>query len=130
MQKRIQNQSSLRVILSSVVGLMMCTSAMAASGGDNTKVNQRDQASDELTADQQKFNKNDTEITRLIRRDLMKDDKLSTYAHNVKIITVDNTVTLKGPVRSKIEVDRILHYARAVAGDTNVINEMSVVSKN
>src|ERR1035437_3832817 len=116
-------------ILGSVFSLaILCsTSSFANTGDDNSKVNQRDSSQDELTADQQKSNKGDTEITRLIRRELMKDSDLSTYGHNVKIITADGTVTLKGPVRSRSEENRILKCARSVAGVSNVINEMAIV---
>ena len=70
---------------------------------DNTKVNQRDRNKAEPTADQQKENQPDREIARKIRRSLAQDKTLSTYAHNVEIITQDGMVTLKGPVRSDEE---------------------------
>src|SRR5678815_3756836 len=63
---------------------------------DNTKVNARDNADTSPTADQQKENKSDREITRRIRESLVKDESLSTYAHNIKIVTRDGHVTLKG----------------------------------
>ena len=116
-------------ILGSALSLaLLCSTSFANTGDDNSKVNQRDRSQDELTSDQQKSNKSDSEITRLIRRDLMKDSNLSTYAHNVKIITADGSVTLKGPVRSRSEANRILKCARSVAGASNVINEMAIVA--
>ena len=54
---------------------------------DNTKVNQRDKDKSSPTADQQKVNPSDREITRSIRASIHKDKSLSTYAHNVKIIS-------------------------------------------
>jgi osmotically-inducible protein OsmY len=55
------------------------------------------------------------------------DDKsLSTYAHNIKIITQDGKVTLKGPVRSEDEKSNIGAKAAAVAGDGNVTNQIDV----
>ena len=63
---------------------------------DNTKVNQRDRNKAEPTADQQKENQPDREIARKIRRSIVQDKTLSTYAHNVKIIAQDGMVTLKG----------------------------------
>lgn len=103
--------------------------ASAQSTTDNTKINERDTVASEMTADQQKSNESDMDITKRIRQDLMKDKKLSTYAHNVKIITMNGKVTLKGPVRSKNEVDTIMKSARATAGNANIINEMTVVPK-
>jgi len=66
----------------------------------------------------------DREITRRIRRSLVKDESLSTYAHNVKIITRDGQVTLKGPVRSVDEKRAIETKATEVAGENKVTNEL------
>jgi osmotically-inducible protein OsmY len=94
---------------------------------DNTAVNKRDQNPGEATADQQKMNAADREITAKIRRSIMADKALSTYAHNVKIISQDGTVTLKGPVRSDDEVKAIVSMATDVTGSVDkVINQMSV----
>src|SRR6185295_1225435 len=68
---------------------------------DNTKVNTRDRKPTAVTADQQKNNKTDLETTRQIRKALVADKSLSTYAHNVKVVTQNGKVTLKGPVRSE-----------------------------
>src|SRR5580704_12645827 len=67
---------------------------------DNTKVNQQDRAQGAATADQQNNNRGDRDLTQQIRKSVIADKSLSTYAHNVKIITQNGTVTLKGPVRS------------------------------
>jgi hyperosmotically inducible protein len=94
---------------------------------DNTKTNQRDRDRSAPTADQQKVNPSDREITRNIRASVHKDKSLSTYAHNVKIITQGGKVTLKGPVRSDAEKANIAAKAIAVAGDGNVDNQLDVV---
>ncbi len=70
---------------------------------DNTKVNKRDRNSAEHTADQAKNNLSDREVMRQIRRNVVKDKSLSTYGHNVKIISQHGKVTLKGPVNSEDE---------------------------
>lgn len=70
---------------------------------DNTKVNKRDRATPERTADQAKETTSDREIMRKIRRAVVADKSLSTYAHNVKIISEHSKVTLKGPVHSAEE---------------------------
>ena len=87
---------------------------------------ERDRSADAVTADQQANNKSDVEITRRIRQDLIADKDLSTYAHNVKIITVAGSVTLKGPVRSGKEESEVLKCAKAIAGETKVTNQMQV----
>ena len=69
----------------------------------------------------------DRDTTAKIRRSIMADKSLSTYAHNVKIISQDGTVTLKGPVRSDDEVTSIVSKATDVTGSADkVINQMSV----
>src|SRR5262245_25691187 len=70
---------------------------------DNTKVNKRDRAQSEPTADQGKNNGSDLDIMQKIRRSVGSDKSLSSYAHNVKIIAQNGKVTLKGPVRSEEE---------------------------
>lgn len=75
----------------------------------------RDKASP--TADQQKDNRSDREITQQIRRSLVKDKSLSTYGHNVKIITQNGLVTLRDPVRSDEEKRTIEAKAAEVAGE-------------
>ena len=98
---------------------------------DNTKTNKRDRASGAPTADQQKENASDREITRKIRSALMDDKTLSSYAHNVKVITQDGKVTLKGPVRTEDEKNTVEAKAIEVAGTGHVINQLSIApSKN
>ena len=94
---------------------------------DNSKTNQRDNPQTSPTADQQKMNPADRDITKKIRMAIHKDTTLSTYAHNVKIIAQDGKVTLKGPVRSEDEKSNIAAKATAVAGDGNVDNQLDVV---
>ena len=90
---------------------------------DNTKQN-KDQTSP--TADQQKMNPADRAITQKIRKAIHEDTSLSTYAHNVKIITQDGKVTLRGPVRSEDEKSNIEAKAVTVAGQGNVTNQLEV----
>ena len=93
---------------------------------DNTKTNKRDREQNAPTADQQKMNPSDREITKKIRMAIHEDKVLSTYAHNIKIITQDGKVTLKGPVRSEEEKNNVGAKAAAVAGDGNVTNQIDV----
>jgi osmotically-inducible protein OsmY len=93
---------------------------------DNTKTNERDRAKDSPTAEQQKENRSDLDITRDIRRSITSDKALSTYAHNVKIITQNGNVTLKGPVRSTDEKAAVEAKANEVAGATHVKSELEI----
>jgi hyperosmotically inducible protein len=79
-----------------------------------------------VTADQQKDNTGDRDVTRKIRQSLIRDKTLSSYAHNVKVIAQDGQVTLKGPVRSDDERRIVEAKATEVAGVGHVTNEMSI----
>jgi hyperosmotically inducible protein len=94
---------------------------------DNTKINQRDRNPDEATADKQKMNPEDRALSAKIRKVIVADKSLSTYAHNVKIISQNGTVTLKGPVHSDDEMKSIVAKATDVAGSPDkVVNQLSV----
>ena len=97
---------------------------------DNTKVNERDRSQNEPTADQQKDNRSDRDITQQIRQSIMKDKSLSNYAHNVKIITENGQVTLKGPVRSEDEKKTVEAKATEVAGENKVTSQLDIKPKN
>jgi hyperosmotically inducible periplasmic protein len=90
---------------------------------DNSKANQNTNAP---AADQQKMNPADRDLTKKIRMALHNDQSLSMYAHNIKIISQDGKVTLRGPVRSEEEKAAIEAKAVAVAGDGNVSNHLHV----
>jgi osmotically-inducible protein OsmY len=100
-----------------------------ATSPDNTKMNAQDRDKASPTADQQKDNRSDREITQQIRQSLMKDKSLSTYGHNVKIITQNGQVTLKGPVRSDDEKKAIEAKATEVAGENKVTSELNIKSQ-
>ena len=106
--------------------LIPVLSAGAQTPADNTKVNKQDRAKGAATADQQKENSSDRDITQKIRRALVDDKTLSTYAHNVKVITQDGRVTLKGPVETADEKKTVEAKASEVAGDGNVTNQISI----
>jgi hyperosmotically inducible protein len=97
---------------------------------DNTKVNQQDRSKTQPTADQAKNTVNDRDIMQKIRKAVMDDKTLSTYAHNVKIISQHGKVTLKGPVRSEEEKATINRLATGVAGEGNVTDQITVKPEN
>ena len=102
------------------------TPAEKQTPADNTKVNKRDRAEGATTADQQKENATDRELTQKVRRALMDDKSLSTYAHNVKIVAQNGQVTLKGPVRTDDEKMSVEAKATEVAGAGRVTNEITI----
>lgn len=118
----------------------MLTLCLAAAGSavnltaqqtqpDNTKVNKRDRSAGAPTADQGKNNSGDLDLMKKIRKSLVDDKSLSTYAHNVKVIAQDGKVTLKGVVRSEDEKHAVEQKAADVAGAGNVTNELTVKAK-
>jgi len=123
-----QNRFSrtVRTIVLTGASLLIAIAVNAQTAPDNTKVNTRDRAKGAVTADQQKENAGDRELTRKIRQSLVKDKTLSTYAHNVKVIAQGGQVTLKGPVRSDEEKQSVEAKATEVAGSGHVTNQMSV----
>ena len=95
---------------------------------DNTAVNARDNKA--LTADEQSYGSDrDVEITRKIRQEIVDHKELSTYAHNVKIVTLSGKVFLRGPVNTAEEKAQIKAYADKIAGAQNVTDELEVVKK-
>jgi len=93
------------------------TSASAVQP-DNTGKNVRDRSDASLTPGDQSGNESDREITRRIRRALTSNDQLSTDAKNIKVITVDGKVTLRGPVNSAEEQKTIESLAKQNGGTT------------
>jgi hyperosmotically inducible protein len=119
-----------------VPALLLCTSWAtpvralpqdASTQPDNTKTNKRDRNPGAVTADQQKMNREDRELTKKIRQALVADKSLSTYAHNVKVVSQNGTVTLKGPVHSDAEKATIESKAAEIAGGADKVkSEISV----
>jgi hyperosmotically inducible periplasmic protein len=93
---------------------------------DNTGSNKCDRATGAPTADQQSNDKADLERSQQIRRAITSDKTLSTYAHNIKVITKNGKVTLRGPVRDEAEKAAVEAKATSIAGAANVVSEVTV----
>ena len=93
---------------------------------DNTKSNKQDPSNMNQTADNQLNNSTDMDITRRIRRSVTDDKNLSTYGHNVKIVSANGTVTLNGVVQTDGEKAEIGMKAASVVGNDHVVNEIKV----
>jgi hyperosmotically inducible protein len=96
--------------------------ALAASTEEKSKGSEKTPP----TASDQSENEVDRKITQQIRRAVTKDDSLSTSAHNVKIITQDGKVTLRGTVKSDSEKQKIGEMAKKASGVKNVDNLLTV----
>jgi hyperosmotically inducible protein len=95
---------------------------------DNTKSNREDPSNLNQAAEKQPNNTTDMDVTQRIRRSVTADKSLSTYAHNVKIVTANGNVTLNGVVRSDEEKAEIGLKAASVVGKDHVVNELKVAS--
>jgi len=93
---------------------------------DNTGKNVRDRNGDTQTSFDQSASGPDLELTQQIRRAIEADHGLSMLAHNVKIVTVDGVVTLRGPVQSETEKTQVGAKAQQVAGVKAVHNELEI----
>ena len=125
------NAAALLLISSFWAGTVFSQTADAPPKTDNSAVNKRDDKTGAATADQQKMNAEDRNLTAKIRRSVVADKSLSVYAHNIKIISRDGIVTLKGPVRSEDEVKSIVAKAIGITNSSEkVVNQMSVEQKS
>ena len=97
-----------------------------APDAENTGVNVRDRGDATVTPEDQGGKAGDREITAAVRRAIVKDDSLSLNAHNVKIITRDGLVTLRGPVKSAAERTKIAHLAEKTAGVKRVDDQLEI----
>lgn len=100
------------------------------TAADNSKINRGSTSGQSVTAEQQKNTAPDLEITKRIRKNIIKDKSLSTYGHNVKVITENGKVTLKGSVHSEKEKSKIERKAQWVAGAGNVQDQLEVIKKD
>jgi hyperosmotically inducible periplasmic protein len=93
---------------------------------DNAKSNKVDESNAAATADAQTNNPTDLDLTKRIRQSIMADKSLSTYAHNIKIVTVNGSVTLNGVVRSDNEKGAVEMKAANIAGKDKVTNDLKI----
>jgi hyperosmotically inducible periplasmic protein len=97
---------------------------------DNTAINERDRSGETQTSGDQSNSSADLRITQAIRQALMKDSELSTSAKNIKIITNNGQVTLRGPVRNAQEKAKIDQLARSAAGGAKIDDQLDVKGSN
>lgn len=105
---------------------VLCLAVAMAQPPDNSKVNKRDAEKGAVTSETQSNKKADLDLTRNIRRGITGDKEMSTYAKNIKIVSRDGAVTLRGPVKSTEEKQRIDSIAKKVAGAAKVDNQLEI----
>jgi hyperosmotically inducible periplasmic protein len=127
---------SITLLLLSMVLIVGCSKnrsedkqvSQTAVEADNSGRNVRDRNDQTKTPEDQSENEADRTITQNIRQVITADDSLSTNAKNVKIITNDGTVTLRGPVKSEKEKAEIEAKAKQIAGVKRVDNQLEIAS--
>ena len=104
--------------------------AMAADDeqtkADNTAINERDRSGDTKTSGDQSNSSADLKIAQAIRQALMKDGDLSATAKNIKVITENGQVTLRGPVKNVQEKTRVDQLAKSAAGGAHIVDQLDV----
>jgi hyperosmotically inducible periplasmic protein len=118
-----------RIVITLACLTALNLAAMAAddkSNADNTAINERDRSSQTKTSGDQGNNTADLNTTQAIRRALMKDSGLSTTAKNIKIITANGQVTLRGPVKTAQEKAKVSQLARSAAGGAQIVDQIDV----
>ena len=93
---------------------------------DNTATNERDRSGETKTSGDQLNSSADLKTTQAIRQALMKDDELSMTAKNIKVITANGHVTLRGPVKTAHEKAKIDQLAKSAAGGAQIDNQLDV----
>src|SRR5881392_271275 len=120
----------------SLVLACLCAVSLAATAADektkadNTAVNERDRSGETQTSGDQSNSSADLKITQDIRQALMKDSELSTTAKNVKIITNNGQVTLRGPVKNAQEKAKIDQLAKSAASGAKIDDQLEVKGSN
>jgi osmotically-inducible protein OsmY len=111
----------------------LCVSALAGSAlaqekqaPDNTAKNERDRSGESKTSGDQSESAEDIKITAAIRRAVVAEDSLTMTATNVKIITANGVVTLRGPVNTAAEKAKIGELAKKAAGKAKIENQLEV----
>ncbi len=115
-----------RTLIASSAAIVLTFSLACVPAKSQEPDNSRQNQAQTQTADDQSNAKADRLTTANVRKAIIADKNLSTYAHNVKIITHGGHVTLKGPVKSEDEKQQVFTDATSVVTAENVSNELTV----
>ena len=100
----------------------------APAPADNTAKNARDDGSTKTPMDQG-TSASDMAITQAMRKAVVADKSLSTNAHNIKIVTKDGNLTLRGPVASEAERLAIVEKTKGLTGVNMVHNQLDITAR-
>lgn len=120
------------LLVSNVIATAACSrdrqapKLTAAIELDNSGRTVDDRNEGRKTAEDQSENETDRAITRKLRDALIAEETLSINAKNVKIITEDGMVTLRGPVKNEQEKNAVEAKAKRVPGVRKVDNQLEI----
>ena len=123
---RIRNVASAAMVVLCLTGSYAIASALALPTSTQAPDNSNQNKAHVETADSQSNLKTDRETTAKIRKAIVGDKDLSTYAHNVKVITVNGEVTLKGPVQTDEEKQKVVALAANIVSPGKIINDLTI----
>jgi osmotically-inducible protein OsmY len=124
--KEILMKKQLFTIATLALALTACENTSHKNANDATR-HAQDHNKQTLNAGDQTDIESDRTITQKVRQNLMEDKTLSTNGKNVKIITINGIVTLRGPVNNENERNEIGKKAKAVNGVKNIDNQLEVI---
>jgi hypothetical protein len=107
--------------------IALSSSSLFAKQEENSPAQRVVSQEDGVTASDTSNKPIDIAAAREIRRELMRDDSLSTKAKNVKIIVLNNGITLKGSVHNDAEMEKVLKHAYVGAPKYKIYNQISIV---
>jgi len=131
----IPAQTQTKELMKRTLLVLTCLSALSLAAlaednektkPDNTVTNDRDRSGETKTSGDQSNSSADLKITQAIRQALMKDRELSTTAKNIKVITANGQVTLRGPVKSAQEKAKIDQIAKSAAGGAQIDDQLDI----
>lgn len=108
------------------LGAFSVHAADKPTAANNSAVNERDRGSQTLTPEDQSQSKTDVELAAKVRRAVVDHDGVSMDGKNIKILAINNAVTLRGPVKDAAERSAIEKTVRAAAGTATVDNQLEV----
>jgi len=117
---------SLSLLAASLIAASAAFADNSPPKADNTAQNRRDRDNSTATPMDQGNSKADLETSRQIRKEILANKSFSVNAQNVKIITQNGQVTLRGPVASAEEKQEVRAIAAKIARPENVNDQLEV----
>ena len=123
---KLHRNLHLIAVTGAVLSLGIAGTAATAQDQSTKPDNSAQNKNQDQTAQNQSSAASDRELTAKVRKAIIADKDLSTYAHNIKIITQNGTVTLKGPVKSQDEKTKIENDVAAVVAHDSIVDQLTV----